>query len=126
MKYLGLDWGQKKIGLALSEGEFASPFLVLEIKSLKNGVEKIAGLVKKENIDLVVVGQPEGEMGRVVQKAIKMLSNLGIKVIAADETLSTQDAKQAMIEAGFGKKARREDNAFSAAIILQRWLDEKP
>lgn len=126
MKYLGLDWGLKRIGLAISEGEFASPFKIVEIKNLKDGVRKIAELVKKENMDAVIIGQPEGGMGRVVQKVIKQLSNLGMKVVAADETLSTQEAKRVMIEIGISKKDRKEDNALSAAIILQRWLDEKP
>lgn len=125
MKYLGLDWGLKRIGLATSEGELAAPFKVVEIKSLKNGVEKIKELVKTERIDLVVMGQPEGEMGKVVGKVIKILTNLGIKTEAADETLSTKEAKMVMIETGFSKKGRKEDNAVSAAIILQRWLDEK-
>lgn len=126
MKYLGLDWGLKRIGLAISEGEFASPFKIVEIKNLKDGVRKIAELVKKENMDAVIIGQPEGGMGRVVQKVIKQLSNLGMKVVAADETLSTQEAKRVMVEIGISKKDRKEDNALSAAIILQRWLDEKP
>lgn len=126
MKYLGLDWGLKRIGLAISEGEFTSPFKIVEIKNLKDGVRKIAELVKKENIDAVIIGQPEGGMGRVVQKVIKQLSNLGMKVVAADETLSTQEAKRVMIEIGISKKDRKEDDALSAAIILQRWLDEKP
>lgn len=125
MKYLGVDWGLKQVGLAISEGELASPFKVVDIKGLKDGVRKVASLVKEENVDVVVIGLPEGEMGRVVNKTLKLLRSLGLKVVPTDETLSTQEAKRIMIEMGLGKKARREDNSLSAAIILQRWLDEK-
>lgn len=125
MKYLGVDWGLKKIGLAVSYGEIASPYKTLEIKGLKDGVEKIRMVVEKENIDIVIMGKPEGEMGKMVKAALKMLSNLKVPVIAADETLTTVGAKTLMLEMGIGKKARRDDNSTAASIILQRYLDEE-
>lgn len=125
MKYLGLDWGLKKIGLAVSEGKLASPLLNLEINGLSDGVEKIVNLVKKEDIHLVVLGKPEGKMGKVVEKTYQSFLKKKIKIILADETLSTHDAKKIMLEMGFGRDARKDDNAFAAAIILQRYLDEK-
>lgn len=125
MRYLGIDWGLKKIGLAFSEGQLASPYKVLEIKNLKDGVDKVITLVKKEGVDLVVLGLPEGEMGQVVKKALQLFKKQDIKTEVADETLSTQEAKKKMIELGYKKIARGEDNTISAAIILQRWLDEK-
>lgn len=126
MKYLGIDWGLKRIGLALSEGELASPLMSVNIAGLKDGVEKIRNLVEKEGIGVIVIGQPEGEMGVLVEKAIKELSKINVEVAVGDETLSTQIAKKEMINLRKGKKARRDDNAMAAAIILQRYLDEKP
>jgi len=123
MKYLGVDWGLKKIGLAVSEGDIASPLGVLEIKSLKDGVEKIIKVCKKEEIHLAVLGKPGGNIGKKVEKAVKILKKSGLKIETADETLSTQKAKTAMIGLGFSQKARREDNAMAAAIILQDYLD---
>ena len=125
MKYLGIDWGLKKIGLAVSEGKLASPLLNLEINGLKDGVEKITNLVKKENIELVILGKPEGSMGKIVDKTYQAFLKKKINIKLADETLSTKDAQKLMIEMGFGQKARGEDNAIAAAIILQRYLDEK-
>lgn len=125
MKYLGLDWGLKKIGLAISEGELADPAGGIEIKSLKEGIEKIVKKVRDEGADLVVIGKPEGGFGKKVEDAAKLLRKEGIRVELADETLSTQEAKREMIRMGTGKLARREDHAVAAAIILQRYLDEE-
>lgn len=127
MKYLGVDWGMTKIGLAVSEGEIASPLGVatLQKNSLGKAVAKIVAIAKKEVVDRIVIGKPEGEMGQVVEKAVNALQKQGLNVVLADETLSTQNAKSKMLELGFGRKARKEDNAMAAAIILQRYLDEK-
>lgn len=125
MKYLGIDWGLKRIGLAVSEGQLATPFLNLEINGLSDGIEKIINLIKKENIDLVILGKPEGKMGKIVDKTYQAFLKNKINIKLTDETLSTHDAKKIMIEMGFGKGARKEDNAVAAALILQRYLDEK-
>ncbi|MDO8498858.1 MAG: Holliday junction resolvase RuvX [bacterium] len=125
MKILGVDWGLKRVGLAVSEGSLASPFKVLKIKGLEDGVKRVVRVVKEEGVDYLVMGQPEGEMGRAVEKAAQALIGKGLKVELTDETLSTQEAKRVMLEMRIGKKARQEDNALSAAIILQRFLDEK-
>lgn len=124
MKYLGVDWGLKKIGLACSEGKLASPLTFITVNSLSDATQKIKELVKKDDVDLVVMGKPEGKMGKIVDKAAKALQKLGIKVELTDETLSTQEAQKRMIKMGFGQKARKEDNPVAAAIILQRYLDD--
>lgn len=125
MKYLGLDWGLKKIGLAVSSGEIASPFGSLQVSGFEMAVKKVSDLVKSEAIDEVVIGKPEGNMGKAVDKVTKALRQAGISVAQTDETLSTQDAKKMMIEMNFPQKARADDNEIAAAIILQRFLDEK-
>lgn len=125
MKYLGIDWGLKRIGLAVSEGKLATPFLNLEISGLKDGVEKIANLVKKEDVELIILGKPEGAMGKIVDKTYQAFLKEKMNIELTDETLSTHDAKKIMLEMGFGKSARKNDNAFAAALILQRYLDEK-
>lgn len=125
MRYLGIDWGFKSIGLAISEGQIASPVSSLSVSGLSDAVSQVVKFIKKEEIDVVILGKPEGEMGKAVESAKKALEEKDIKVTLADETLSTQEAKQTMIEMGLGRKARQDDNAVSAAIILQRFLDEK-
>lgn len=123
MKYLGADWGLKKVGLALSEGDLASPFVTLKVKNLQDAIKQVLGIVKQGQIKVVVIGKPEGKMGEAVDKAAGLLKK-HIKVVLTDETLSTQDAKREMIKLGLSRKARQDDNATAASLILQRFLDD--
>lgn len=125
MKYLGVDWGLKRIGLAISEGFLASPHTTLNVHNLQGAVEEVIKVVKQENIDRVVIGKPEGEMGKRVEEVVRKFQHFGVDIVLSDETLSTQDAKRLMIEMNLSKKSRKEDNAVAAAIILQRYLDEE-
>lgn len=128
MRYLGVDYGLKKMGLAISEGQLASPLKVLEISSLSDAVSKITHVIKSENIDRVVVGVPEsGEAKSIAKKFINKLKedlkSETVSVIEADETLSSTSAKELMIELGMGEKSRQKEDAYSAVIILQNFLD---
>lgn len=124
MKYLGVDWGLKRVGLAVSEGELASPWQSLTLRNLQEGIAQIKKIVREGDFDFIVIGRPEGEMGRLVDKAAALMEKSDLKVKIADETLSTREAKDTMLSLGYGKKARRDDNAVAASIILQRFLDE--
>lgn len=125
MRYLGIDWGLKKIGIAVSEGEIATPLETLQVNGLEDAITKVVGCIEDEIADLIILGAPEGEMGEIVKKVSKRLKSEGFDVVLSDETLSTQEAKGLMIEMGLSQKDRKEDNATAAAIILQRYLDEK-
>ena len=116
MKYLGVDFGLRRVGLAISEGELASPWKTVE-------VDKLSG--EAANFDKVVIGVPEGKTGKVVLKVVKSLRRIGVDVIEADETLSSQKAITQMIELGIPKEKRKVNDAHSAAIILQNYLDEQ-
>lgn len=125
MKILGIDWGLKRVGLAFSEGGIAAPLKSVVIRGLEDGVYKILAAIKENNIDLVVVGRPGGEMGAMVEKMVQKMKMFSVQVIEVDETLSTRDAQVMMRNLGIRQKARRDDNSMAAAIILQRFLDEK-
>lgn len=124
MRYLGVDLGLKKIGLAISEGELATPLKTIAVAGFEEAVSKIVSVIEDEIADLVIIGQPEGEMGKAVKKVADRLKSEGFEIVLADETLSTKEAQTLMIEMGLGKKNRRDDNSVAAAIILQRYLDE--
>lgn len=123
MKYLGVDFGLRRIGLSTSDGELASPFKVVEGRGFTDLVEKI----KKEAVgfDKIVVGLPEGKIGQTVLGFVKALKKSGLDVETADETLSSQKAVEAMVELNISKKDRRVIDAVAAAIILQNYLDLK-
>lgn len=123
MKYLGVDFGLRRVGLATSDGELAAPLKVIEGSNFSDLLDKI----KKEakGFDKVVVGLPEGKMGKIVTRVIKALKQAGCDVVAADETLSTQRASRQTIELNIPKKKRRISDDYSAALILQEYLDTR-
>lgn len=124
MKYLGIDFGLKKIGLAISEGTLASPYKVLHVKNQTDALVKTEDILKQENISQVVIGLPESGVRTAVLKFIAKLK-LKIPVETADETLSSKQATFEMIELGMKKKKRMEEDAYSAASILQGYLDSR-
>lgn len=121
MRYLGIDFGLRRVGLATSEGNLASPYKVIKVRGFNDLLEKI----RKESagFDRLVVGVPEGKMGQTVLKFMNALKKIGIDVKEAEETLSSQKALKHMIELGIPRKKRKVNDARAAAIILQDYLD---
>ncbi len=109
---LGIDYGLKNIGLAISEGQIAEPLETIGVRGQGAGAREIQGIVKKYQVNKIVVGISEGKSKqRALGFGKKLGSVLGLPVEYVDETLSTYEA---------GPKA----HAKAAAIILQRYLDE--
>ena len=125
MKYLGIDFGLKRIGLATSNGDLAAPLTTIEVKNFKDAVGKMMEFIKKEGFDRIVVGLPEGKMGQTVKGFIKALRKGGLWVVEADETLSSQRALSLAIEGNTPKEKRKFNDDKAAAIILQNYLDSK-
>lgn len=125
MKYLGVDFGLRRVGLSLSEGVIASPFKTVEVKNFSDAVEKIWQIAKKEHFTKIVVGLPEGKMGQTVNGFIKVLKKKGLDIVEADETLSSQKAIKQLLEKNTPLKKRRVNDAVAAAIILQDYLDSR-
>lgn len=123
MRYLGIDFGLRRTGLATSEGNLASPYKVIKVRDFNDLLEKI----KKESagFDRLVVGMPEGKMGQTVLKFTNALKKAGIDVEGVEETLSSQKALRYMVKLGIPRKKRKVNDATAAAIILQDWLDEQ-
>lgn len=123
MKYLGIDFGLKRVGLAISEGEIASPFKIIKGANFADLLEKIK--LEAVGFDKLVIGMPEGRVGKLVKKVIQKLKQDGLDIEAADETLSSKNALSQMIELNIPKKKRRLNDAYAAVEILQGYLDEK-
>ena len=122
MKYLGLDYGQAKIGLAISEGSIASPYAVIPVNSWQLQLKNI---IKKEGIDIIIIGVSENKIGEETKKFAREVTKvLNIKVELFDETLTTKEALKSMISSGRSQKYRKEmEDAVAAAVILQGYLD---
>lgn len=127
MSILGIDYGDKKIGLAKSAGSLAVPFMILENKGHDFVLKKIKEVCESEDIDAIVVGVPtslgggkESEQYKKVLDFIGKLSSLNKKIIHEDERLSTKMARNISKNI----KNRGDDDATSAMLILQSYLDK--
>ena len=130
MRVLGIDYGARRIGVALGDTEtrVASPWAVLEVARLE-ALQKIREMAQKEGAVKIVVGIPhplgdqrrETGQAQEIRRFILDLGAQGLDVLEWDETLSSKVASvQAQDRGGHGK---RDDLA--AAAILQSWLDRK-
>ena len=132
---LGLDVGERWIGVALSDplGILASPLTRIERTDDEAAVKAIAELVGKHEARAVVAGLPYSLNGNVGQQAVrvqdflrKLAQSLGVPVLTSDERLSTVMATQGMIEAGARRESRKgRIDAAAAALILQWYLDRR-
>ena len=125
MKYLGIDYGRKKIGLAVSDGVIAEPLRILRYEDIRILREKLGKIISEFGIQKIVIGISEGEMGKESKEFGRVLEEkIKTPVIYQDESLSTQTAQELSIGAGIKRKKRKEmEDAYSAAIILQSYLD---
>ncbi len=125
MKILGIDFGLRKIGLALAEDGFIKPLKTLSGPS--KFIEKIAKICQENKVEQIVIGISEGT---IADKAKVFADNLaevvGLSIYFQDETLTTQEAIAKMIAIGKRKKVRREqEDAYAAACILEEYLAER-
>lgn len=133
MKYLGLDIGDKRIGISLStSGILASGVETYNRVSLKSDCQHILDLIDKNKVDIVVVGLPKHLNGDAHEQAEKnevlcdALREYGIKIEYFDERLTSSCAEKAMLEADLSRKKRKENiDKLAAVIILQDYLDLK-
>ncbi len=125
MKILGIDYGDKKIGLSLSADKLALPWQTLKnFTSPIQAIDQIVQIIFQEKIDAVVVGWPLSLSGkfssqtRVVEDFIdKLKQKITIPLAVVDERFSSQLAQAQAV----GKN----DDAQAAANILQSYLDQQ-
>ncbi len=133
MKFLGIDFGEKRMGLAVSDelGFFARGLCTLSRKGVGRDLEFIKDIVEREGIGKIILGLPvslngnEGpQCDRVRRFAATLEEKIGIPVEYVDEVLSSEEAKEVMALRPRRNKAKKEEvDRIAAAIILQRYLD---
>lgn len=137
MRALGIDFGERRIGLALSdeEGRFAMPFGTVERSSDRVAVARIAEIALREGVSRLVLGEPlspvDGSRGPAAERARRFGEKLAVKtglpVALVDEALTTVEAAERLREAGID--VRRDPShldAVAAQILLQEVLDRGP
>ena len=126
MRYLGIDYGSKRIGIAVSddEGRMAFPVGVIANRG-ESAIKEIASRTKKECVRIIVVGLPVGLDGKETEQTGKIRLFIMALTKAIQLPVETENEMfTSRMAAGSGMKGDHVDAA-SAAIILQSYLDKQ-
>jgi len=130
---LGLDIGDKRIGVALSDpqGILASPLIIINRRDDKADVEAIRNVVYQHQVEQIIVGLPRSMNGSIGEQAKKvqvftqkLCEHIEVPVEFRDERLTTVLAKRLIRDTKKTAGKARHDDAVAAALILQDYLDE--
>lgn len=134
-RVLGVDVGERRIGLALSDplGWTAQPLTTLVRAGEAETLEALKSLCLRLDVERIVVGLPRtlrGELGpqarRVEAFARALAGATGLPVVFEDERLTTVEAERAMLEADLSRRRRRQAvDRTAAALILQSYLERR-
>jgi len=121
-KYLGIDWGSERIGLALADEEtnIALPLGVV------NSLQAVIEVIGQEGIDEIIIGQPQKMSGAAADNPAwlnftkRLQSRVNLPIHLLDERLSSLAADA--LEGGPKEKADRD--SLAATLILQNYLDQ--
>ncbi len=132
-RIIGLDLGQKRIGVAVSDETktISTAIDTLLVSSIKDSVKKIKEMVIAYAADEIVIGLPlnmNGSMGPQADKVIAFANKLGesvsCKISTFDERLTTAQGEAILISADMSRKKRKQSiDRLAAQIILQAYLD---
>ena len=132
MRKLALDFGDKKIGVAISDalGITAQGKGYISRTDLKKDLEVIIDYIEKYSIDEIIVGMPknmDGSYGSRAQKTQEFINflnnNLDIPIKTWDERLTTKEAEKVLIKADMSRSARKEViDQMAASLILDSYL----
>ena len=134
MRYIGLDLGEKTLGISISNGIIANNY-----KTLRHNLEydrlidEVFEIVKQEKIDKIVLGFPKNMDNSVGKRAEitldfkkKLEEKTELEVILEDERLTSKLAHNFMIKEDLSRKKRKERvDGMASVIILQSYLDRK-
>ena len=134
-RILALDYGEKRVGLAISDlmQIIAKPFKTLNNISNNNIFDQLKIIIEEKSIDKIVVGLPttlnnkESKQTKIVNQFINQLEiSVSIPVVSYDERLTSIEAKRSLVVQGVktGHNKGAVDMT-AAAIFLQNYLDEK-
>ena len=135
MKYIGLDVGNRRIGVAFGDSDLriATPVDVITRVSPEQDSQTIVGLVREYDASQLIVGLPRNMNGSqgaqaeaVIEYAEEIAERILVPVIFWDERLTTVEATKRTHETGArGIKSRRRIDALAAAVLLQDYLDSQ-
>tara|TARA_B100000035_G_scaffold24723_1_gene19384 strand:- start:792 stop:1208 length:417 start_codon:yes stop_codon:yes gene_type:complete len=131
-RILGIDYGESRIGLAISDTNksIAFPFKTIKNKNINFLLDSLKKLYSEKNIDSVVIGLPLGMNGKDTRQTknvrifSKSISILGLPIFFQDERLTSTSAKKSLIKQNIKTGHNKEKiDEIAATIFLQQFLD---
>ncbi len=135
MKYLGIDYGRKRIGLAISDftAMISMPFDVIHVRSKRETIDAIREVCEEKEVECIVLGLPlnmDGSRGEMAEEASSfaeaLRSAMNVEVLEWDERLSSAFAEKALLENDMSRSYRKTvKDKIAAQSILQSYLDSR-
>jgi putative Holliday junction resolvase len=135
-RLVGVDFGTRRVGVALSDpdGVIATPLEVIDVEGPAHAANAVARLGREREAAGIVVGMPRnmdgsfGPAARGVEEFVGLLrQRTPLPVFTWDERMTTKSALDALAEAGAGTRTRkRVVDKLAAQIMLQGYLDARP
>lgn len=135
MKTMGIDFGLKRIGVALSDDTkfLASPYEIYKCVGDETDKQHFVNLIKEKNVDEIVCGLPlnmQGEEQEIAKQAREFMSDLeketNIQIEFVDERLSSVEAEEILkVKEKDWKKRKEKLDMVAASLILQDYLDRR-
>lgn len=133
MRILGIDYGHRRLGMALSDDEkiLASPLPVYSRRNLDVDLAFLLGIVKENEVERAIVGLPRNMNGSIGKTAKEVLSfadklqrKINIPVSTFDERMTSVEAERVLVETNLSRKRRKGlRDSIAAVLILQGYLD---
>ena len=135
MPWLGIDYGGRRVGVAVSDDvlRLAHPLETIDRRT-KDPLERITALAEEHGVSGIVVGEPltlDGSRGPAAEKVARFCSLLRktvglVPVVLSDERFTTVEAREILHDRGYDtRKSRKVIDQLAAVIILQSFLDEQ-
>ena len=135
MRYLGIDFGTKQIGLALGESvsRVVTPLRTIKNTSREIACSQLVAIIREYGIDAVVIGLPlnddgsESDTSRQVRNIQSKLTHMaGCPVYFEDERYSSHSAEILLRERGISSKKQKQlVDQMAAVVILEAFLDKE-
>lgn len=134
-RILAIDYGEKRIGLALSDPMqmFAKPFDTIANLSFEHIISELGKVIKEQSVGSLIVGIPWSIEGTATDKTNetlefieKLKSEISLPIIGWDERYTTSEANQLLKEMGYNwKQARKVIDSMAACLILKNHLENR-
>ena len=135
MRTLGIDFGERRVGVAISDplGSIAFGVCTITVPGINNAVAQVAELCQEKEVSAIIVGLPlnmDGSRGEMVERVdifvTKLAKATGLPIETYDERLSSAMVERTLLDADMSRnKRKRVIDKLAAQVILQGYLDRQ-